>query len=155
MAADFEIKLTPEGKKFKKQLEELTKLEVAVGYQKGQGSEDGVDMADIALFNELGTVHIPSRPFIRDSLNNNKDKITQFMQKAAKGIGNGASAEDVLKQIGVFQKGLIQKEITNGSFVPNSSATIKKKGSDKPLIDTGRMRQAVNFVIRKKGGGSD
>ncbi len=152
MAADFEIKLTPEGKKFKKQLEELTKLEVAVGYQKGQDSEDGVDMADIALFNELGTVHIPSRPFIRDSLNNNKDKITQFMQKAAKGIANGASAEEVLKQIGVFQKGLIQKEITNGSFVPNSPATIKKKGSDKPLIDTGRMRQSVNFVIRKKGG---
>lgn len=155
MAADFEIKLTPEGKKFKKQLEELTKLEVAVGYQKGQDSEDGVDMADIALFNELGTVHIPSRPFIRDSLNNNKDKITQFMQKSAKGIANGSSAEELLKKIGVFQKGLIQKEITNGSFEPNKQSTIDRKGSDKPLIDTGRMRQSVNFVIRKKGGGSD
>lgn len=151
MAAEFEIKLTPEGKKFKKQLEELTKLEVVVGYQKGE-EEDGVDMADIALFNELGTVDIPSRPFMRDSLNNNKDKIEQFMQKAARNIVNGGSAEDVLKQIGTFQKGLIQKEISNGSFIPNSPATIKRKGSAKPLIDTGRMRQSVDFMIRKKGG---
>lgn len=127
------------------------KLEVAVGYQQGEASEDGVDMVDIALFNELGTVHSPSRPFIRDSLNNNKDKISQFMQSAAKGIVNGKSAEDVLKKIGTFQKGLIQKEITSGNFVPNSPATIRKKGSSTPLIDTGRMRQSVNFVVRERG----
>jgi len=108
-------------------------------------------MVDIALFNELGTVHSPSRPFIRDSLNNNKDKISQFMQSAAKGIVNGKSAEDVLKKIGTFQKGLIQKEITSGNFVPNSPATIRKKGSSTPLIDTGRMRQSVNFVVRERG----
>lgn len=129
----------------------MTKLEVAVGYQQGEASEDGVDMVDIALFNELGTVHSPSRPFIRDSLNNNKDKISQFMQSAAKGIVNGKSAEDVLKKIGTFQKGLIQKEISSGNFVPNSPATIRKKGSSTPLIDTGRMRQSVNFVVRERG----
>lgn len=151
MAADFEIRLTPQGRQFQKELEELAKLEVAVGYQQGQASEDGVDMVDIALFNELGTVHSPSRPFLRDSLNNNKDKISQFMQSAAKGIANGKSAEDVLKKIGTFQKGLIQKEITSGNFVPNSPATIKKKGSSTPLIDTGKMRQSVNFVVRERG----
>lgn len=151
MAADFEIRLTPQGRSFQRELEELTKLEVAVGYQQGETSEDGVDMVDIALFNELGTVHSPSRPFIRDSLNNNKDKISQFMQSAAKGIVNGKSAEDVLKKIGTFQKGLIQKEITSGNFVPNSPATIRKKGSSTPLIDTGRMRQSVNFVVRERG----
>lgn len=155
MAADFKIKLTPEGKKFKKQLEELTKLEVAVGYQDGVSYPDGTKVVDVALWNELGTVHIPSRPFIRDSLNNNKDKITQFMQKAAKGIGNGVSAEDVLKQIGEKQVGLIQREIVSGNFVPNLPETIKKKGSDKPLKDTGLMSQSVKYVVRKKGGGSD
>ena len=30
-------------------------------------------------------------------------------------------------------------------------ATIKRKGSDKPLIDTGTMRQSVHYVIEKKG----
>lgn len=151
MAADFEIKLTPEGKKFKKQLKELAKLEVAVGFQRGQDSENGVDLVDIALFNELGTVHIPSRPFLRDSLNQHKEQINQFMQSSAKGIATGKSAEEVLKRIGTFQKKLIQKEIVNGSFLPNAEATIKRKGSDKPLIDTGHMRRSVNFVIREKG----
>ena len=150
MAADFEIRLTPEGRRFQQELKELIKLEVAVGYQQGEASQDGVDMVDIALFNELGTVHIPSRPFIRDSLNNNKDKISQFMQRTAKDIVNGKSAEDVLKKIGTFQKGLIQREITNGDFVPNSPATIRKKGSSTPLVDTGRMRQSVNFVVRER-----
>ena len=55
-----------------------------------------------------------------------------------------------MKSIGVFQKGLVQAEIVDGDFEPNAPSTIKKKGSDKPLIDTGKMRQSVNFVIVKK-----
>ena len=57
-----------------------------------------------------------------------------------------------MKEIGAFQKGLIQERIVEGSFTTNAEATIRKKKSATPLIDTGRMRQSVNFVIRKKGG---
>ena len=66
----------------------------------------------------------------------------------------GKSAEQVLKEIGIFQKDLIQEKITEGSFTPNAASTVRKKGSNKPLIDTGRMRQSVNYVIKKKGSGS-
>lgn len=151
MAADFEIRLTPQGRRFQKELEELTKLEVAVGYQQGQTDENGVSLAEIAIFNDLGTVHIPSRPFMRDSLNNNKEHIANFMQKAAKGIANGVSAQEVLNKIGAEQQRLIQKEIRNGNFVPNSPATIKKKGSARPLIDQGTLRDSVHFVVRERG----
>lgn len=104
------------------------------------------------MFNELGTVHSPARPFLRDSVDSNANRINMFLKSMKKEIVKGGSAEDILKKIGTFQKGLIQKEIVNGSFEPNSEDTIRKKGSDKPLIDTGRMRQSVNFVIQKKGG---
>ena len=50
-------------------------------------------------------------------------------------------------------KGIVQKTIKEGSFVPNAPSTIRKKGSDKPLIDTGRLRQSVNYHIKPKGGG--
>ena len=133
MAVKVREKVTADGKKFQKMLEDLDKLEVRIGIQQGAGSDNGVDLVDIAMFNELGTVHIPSRPFLRDSV-------------------DAHSSEDALKKIGVFQKGLIQKEIVNGDFVPNSPETIKRKGSDKPLIDTGRMRQSINYVIQEKGG---
>lgn len=63
------------------------------------------------------------------------------------------TAEQSLKQIGVFGVGLVQEKIESGSYEPNAPSTIRKKKSDKPLIDTGKMRQSVKYVIRKKGSG--
>ncbi len=152
MAVNVRDTITAEGKKFEKLLKELGQLEVRIGIQQGETSEDGVDLVDIAMFNELGTVHIPSRPFLRDSVDANADQINSFLQSMKKELLRGGSAEDVLKKIGVFQKGLIQEQIVKGDFAPNSEATIRRKGSDTPLVDTGRMRQSINYVIQQKGG---
>lgn len=144
--------LTADGKRLEKTLRELGALEVRVGIQQGKVNKDGVDLVDIAMFNELGTARAPSRPFLRDSVDANGDKINAFLQTRKKKILQGESAEEILKKIGVFQKGLIQAQIREGSFAPNAEATIRKKKSATPLIDTGRMRQSVNFVIQPKGG---
>lgn len=147
-------RLTPEGKKFYAELEKLKKLRVVVGYQQGQAvSEDGVDLADIAMWNELGTASAPSRPFLRKSVDENEEKIISFGQFQAKRLTQGATAQDVLTALGVMQKGLVQEKIVDGDFEPNAPSTIKKKGSDKPLIDTGHMRRSVNFAITEKEGG--
>ena len=81
----------------------------------------------------------------------NKEKIEAFLKLQAKRVMNGVPAADVLKETGAFQVSLIQEKIKNGSYEENKEATIKRKGSDKPLIDTGRMRQSVHYVIEKKG----
>lgn len=152
MAVKVREKVTADGKKFQKMLEDLDKLEVRIGIQQEAGSEDGVNLVDIAMFNELGTVHIPSRPFLRDSVDAHAAEINAFLQSMRTQLVKGGSAEKVLKEIGVFQKGLIQNEIVHGNFVPNSPETIKRKGSDVPLVDKGTMRDSVNYVIREKGG---
>lgn len=152
MAVNVKDTVTAEGKKFEKMLKDLGRLEVRIGIQQGESSDEGVDLVDIAMFNELGTVHIPSRPFLRDSVDANSDQINTFLQSMKQELVKGGSAEYVLKKIGVFQKGLIQEEIVKGYFAPNSEATIRKKGSDTPLVDTGRMRQSINYVIQEKGG---
>lgn len=145
-------KLTPDGIKFKKLLKELAEMEVRIGFQHGEATEaDGTDICDIAAWNELGTENIPSRPFLRMSVDENVDKINNFLQSQKNALLSGKDAEQVLKEIGLFQKDLIQEKITEGSFVPNSEITIERKGSSKPLIDTGRMRRSVNYVIKKKG----
>lgn len=145
-------RLTLEGQKFMRMLKELGEMEVRVGFQHGKATEeDGTDICDIAAWNEFGTEHIPSRPFIRQSVDNNEDKINSFLQTRVRAFARGESAEDTLKKIGVFQKSLMQNEIKSGDFVPNSESTIKKKKSSQPLIDTGRMRQSVDYVIQKKG----
>ena len=146
-------RLTPEGKKFYDELKKLKQQEVFIGYQSGEVTDDrGVDMAQIAMFNELGTSSSPARPFLRQSVDDNRDKIDQMCEAQARELTKGGTAERCLKQLGVFGKSLVQEKIENGSFEPNAPSTIWKKKSDKPLIDTGKMRQSVNFVIRKKGG---
>lgn len=144
--------ITVDGNKFKQMLKELAEKQVRVGFQKGAAKEDeGTDICDIAMWNELGTENMPSRPFLRKSVDENEEKITEFLQDSVKKVLMGNSAEQVLKEIGIFQKDLIQEKIIEGDFVPNANSTIKKKKSTKPLIDTGRMRQSVNYVIKKKG----
>lgn len=158
MAAQAKDKLTPEGEKFFKEIEKLKKLSVRVGFQQGaaQYEETGADILDIAMFNELGTSSSPSRPFMAMSVDENADKINAFLKNQLKLLAQGkTTAEGILKAIGVFQKGLIQEKIQSGEFEPNAPSTIKKKGSDHPLIDTGLMRQSVNFVVTAKGGNDE
>lgn len=150
-------RLTPEGRRFLAELEKLKRMEIKVGYQAGEATDDqGVDLCDIAMWNELGTsgAHpIPSRPFLRQSVENNEDQIRSFCTQQAVQIARGGTAEEALKKIGAYMKGLVQKTIRDGSFTPDSPYTIRKKGSDKPLIDTGRLRQSVNYHIKPKEGG--
>ena len=150
-------KLTADGKKFYKELEKLKQLKVHVGYQSGEtavssdGEPTGADLCEIAVYNELGTETIPSRPFMRDSVDKHADQINAFIKRQKSLFAEGKiTAEQMLQAIGVFQKGLVQNEIVDGEFTPNAPSTIKRKGSDRPLIDTGKMRQSVNFVIKKK-----
>lgn len=153
--ADRMDRLTQEGSRLREMLEELDSLEVRVGFQAGQSNDDnGVDICDIAAWNELGTsTGIPARPFIRNTADNHENEINRFATNLVKKLCSGElTAEEMLKKLGVYVKGLMQKEIKDGDYIPNAPSTIAKKSSDKPLIDTGRMRQSVNYVIKEKGG---
>lgn len=154
MAARVTDRMTPEGIRFQRMLKELADKEVRIGFQHGKATEeDGTDVCDVAAWNELGTANMPSRPFLRKSVDENESKINSFLQSKKNDLVRGASAEQILKEIGIFQKDLIQEKITNGSFAPNAESTVRRKGSSKPLIDTGRMRQSVNYEVKKKGSG--
>jgi hypothetical protein len=145
---------TAVGKRLKAAIAELKKLEVRVGFQHGDAADDnGVDIADIAMWNELGTANMPSRPFIRQTAETHESTLNKLCEIQFDSVLHGkATAKDALTKIGVATKGLMQDTIRNGEYVANAESTIKKKGSDKPLIDTGRMRQSVNYTVQKKGG---
>lgn len=152
MAVKVSDKITADGRKFQKMLKEIAELEVRVGFQKGEATEeDGTDICDIAMWNELGTVNMPSRPFMRQSVDDNESKIKAFMKAKKKDLISGKSVKSILSEIGIFQKDLIQDKIKKGDFAPNAPSTVRQKKSSRPLIDTGRMRQSVNYVIKKKG----
>jgi len=141
------INLTSDGKRVQKELKELEKLLVAVGFPNGTPQK----IIDRAAYNELGTLHIPARPFLRDSLNLHKEEYNQFMAALIRGIMNGGTAKQALEDLGVYAKGVVQEQIRDGSYEANCDVTIKRKGSSVPLIDTGEMEMSVNYQVRKKG----
>jgi hypothetical protein len=144
--------LTPEGKKYFRELKKMTDMEIQVGFQGDQKYEDGTSIAQVAAVNEFGASDIPERPFMRQSFENHEGELQAACDAAQRLVSSGGSAEQALQQIGVVAKGLVQDEIVNGGFAPNAESTIKKKGSEQPLIDTGTMRQSVNFVVKRRGG---
>jgi hypothetical protein len=159
-------KLTPEGRRFFAQIEELKKLQVRVGIQQSDGKaktrdKDGnvidsdVDLLDVAMWNELGTAHSPARPFLRQSVDGNKATIEAVCKAQVQTLTKGGTAQQVLNAVGVMQKGLVQDTISKSKAwaEPNADRTVKKKGSDQPLVDSGKMAQSVNYVIKPKGGG--
>ena len=146
------LKLTGEGRKYLAELNKLKEMEIHVGFQAGEVTEEnGADLVDVAAFNEFGTSDIPERPFMRQSWENHEPELKQICQQANNVIAQGGTAEAACKMIGVAGVGIIQEEIGEGSFAPNAPSTIRKKGSDHPLIDTGRMRQSVKYVVKKGG----
>lgn len=144
--------LTPEGKKALSNLQALSELSIEVGYHEGQIANDGsTPLAAIAYWNHFGTVAgdgsvaIPARPFM-DALKNHEAELRAFCQGA---VMNESDSSGVARDIGVRSVGMIQDEITDGKWIPNAPATIKKKKSDHPLIDTGQMRQEVHYIVKK------
>ena len=153
---------TPEGRKFYAELRKLAELESYAGFQGGvetakkregdQIVDTDVVLLDVAAFNELGTDTTPSRPFLRQSLDNHHPEIEAFLKDQIAQLTNGSTTADrIMQQTSVFLRGLIQDEIVEGDFTPNAPSTVKKKGSATPLVDTGHMRQSVITIVDKKG----
>ena len=140
MAVVIKDTITPAGRKFFKELAELRKLECRVGLLSGE-------MAEIAGYNELGTTHIPPRPFLRQTADNRRAEINAICGAALRQVTQGGSAQKATNTVGVGVVALVQDEMTTGGFVENKPSTIAQKGSAQPLIDTGQMRQSVEYVV--------
>ena len=163
--------LTADGKKFFEEIQKLVGLEVQAGFTVGKsgydqshnpaGAEDypeGPTVAEIAAWNEFGTKNadgsqrIPPRPFMRQSVDKYESQIKAMCGEQLKAVSEGtATADEAMRAIGALQVGLIQHEIRAGGFTPNADSTIRQKGSSQPLIDEGRMRQSVHYVVKTKG----
>lgn len=109
-------------------------------------------LAVIAAIHEFGLDDMPQRSFLRSAYDENLPMIDKMIQRVANGAVFGLGTNAALNQLGNVVQGMVQRKIVDGPFVPNSSATIKRKKSSKPLIDTGHLRQSIRYVIERKGG---
>ncbi len=112
-------------------------------------------LAVIAAVHEFGLNGMPQRSFLRGAYDDNKLVINAMLDNAAYGVIKGVNPRDAAEQIGAVVQGMVQKKIVDGPFTPNAPATIKRKGSSRPLIDTGHLRQSIRYVVEKGGVGND
>jgi hypothetical protein len=138
-----------EYKKFKRKIDASNDLEVAVGIHEDAGfNENGDDILEYATWNHYGTKDIPARPFVDlaadrnqnwqryvdEALGNLTDKNTSLRIEAGK-VGDIAVKD---------MKAIIEnKEVPP----PNKASTIKKKGFDHPLIETGALLSKIKYKI--------
>lgn len=121
---------------------------VDVGVLVGTGTyaDTGAEVAEVALWNEYGTENIPERPFLRPAMIENSDRYANLLKVAARRVLRGEMREDqVMGIIGTAAVSDVQAKITAVSTPPNADSTIAKKGSANPLIDTGRLRQSIQW----------
>ena len=103
------------------------------------------NLASLAAVLEFGNERIPSRPFLRRTLSENQGK---YIELFATLLNQGLSIGQIYEKIALVAQGDVQVNIVKGDWVANAKSTIKKKGSSKPLIDTGKMRQSVKGIVK-------
>ena len=99
-------------------------------------------------------LNIPPRPVLEPSIEANKQVIAKQIAIASTAAmeNNSHLMEEALNKAGLIATAAAQGWFENpaNNWQPNAESTIKKKGSNQPLVDTGEMRKAITYVLRDK-----
>ena len=121
--------------------------------------KDVMTNASLAYIHDQGSpaANIPARPFMRPGIMEVKDFIAKELEKGARGAMNGdAGAVDIaLNRAGLKAQASIRGKINEGiapELAPSTLAARRARGrtGTKPLVDTGQLRNSINYVVRKK-----
>lgn len=132
----------------RKRLDDIGSRRVEVGVFDGE-------LATIAATHEYGSKdgHIPERSFLRRTFIENVKETAAMMEKLAVAAHKlSIPTARVLDMLGEWAAAQVKKRITTGEPIPppNAPSTIRRKGSARPLVDTGRMVGSITFRITVK-----
>ena len=114
------------------------------------GTEQAVTVLQVAIWNEFGTSRTPSRSFLREWFDTNREVAKgKFLTLMKSVIRGERTKEQILDLIGLWAVGEIQKNISKGVPPPNAQSTIDAKGSSTPLIDTGVLRSSISYMVEQ------
>jgi hypothetical protein len=100
---------------------------------------------------EAHEIELPERSFIRGTIDQHEKEITEFGGKLALAILSGKMGKRQMLEIwGDKVKTKIRNGITTRSLglTPNTPATIARKGSDTPLVDTGHLLGSITHKVK-------
>lgn len=150
------VKRTNKMQQVIKSISDLGNVRIMAGWvHPGQKHGDTkLTMAQLAYVMEYGAkvgkrTYIPPRPMLRMTGRLKRKSWVKLAGKLTKSVleekVNAADAPAILGQtIADDIKGVMNTSLL---FTPNAPSTVSKKGKNTPLIDTGELRDAVDFVV--------
>jgi len=135
-----------------KQLLGLLSKQPQVGVLVGIRGQQGQDLLLYATVNEFGSEdgRIPERSFLRATVDENRVKYAKILEVAALRLLDGESPDRAFGIVGMTVVADVQRRIRDRISPANAPSTIRQKGSDVPLIDTGRLRQSIDYVVEAR-----
>ncbi len=142
-------------RKLERELDKAQSQSVRVGVLSTKGGTEKhpdapITMIELAAIHEFGAPQagIPERSFIRSAFESN-DEFKAFATKLVTAIVDGRMTVDRAYQLlGEWGIGQVRDNITKRDIPPPlKPETVQKKGSRKPLVDTGRLLQSIQWEI--------
>ena len=117
-------------------------------HKSADGQPQGITIAQLAEIHELG-LGVTERSFLRAWAEANEEQVQNDLRAALRKILLGKlTPEQAAKIVGVRFVAGIQSFIAEGKVTPPlAQATIARKGSSVPLLDTNQLRSAITFAI--------
>jgi hypothetical protein len=117
----------------------------------------GASALDVALWNQFGTKHSPARPFmtfaakpVQEQAKARVKEMVRIARRRGKPL-TPAMIERFLKGMGQEAVSIVRATILrDGLYAPNAEITKQRKGSDRPLVNTGVMVKSVAYIVREK-----
>lgn len=140
----------------RKKMEKAAKgLGVKAGVQEGSNRVgDELSNAELAIVHEYGTSNIPARPFIGPTANKKQESWYKLLGALTKKLDftnpNIDDIRDALDAVGMRMAADIKQTVRDGLSPPLKPATIARKGSSKPLIDSGQLVNSITHKVTKE-----
>ena len=111
----------------------------------------GLTIITVGAWHEYGFGNNPVRSFLRVPFAKNAKKINEFIARQFNDVCfKGVSTDKALNLVGVYTVNISKdafKTSNDGEWQANAPETIFRKGSSKPLIDTGTLRNSITWVV--------
>ncbi len=123
---------------------------VGVHQEEGDKPHGAFTVAQIAAVHEYGSEDgkIPQRSFIRDTHDLNLQANLERLKRLEEHVLTGKLTQhQLLTYLGEVASKQMVSRINQGIAPALKPATIKRKGSSKPLIDTGQLKGSISFKV--------
>lgn len=120
----------------------------AVGSKAAPTVQPALSIAQVAFWNEYGTTRAPARPAFRTTIQKQAPMWGHKLGQAL--IATNYDGQKALALLGQSMRDDLESEITQWSTPGNAPLTIKIKGFDDPLVDSGTMQRAPDYQVLPK-----